>query len=339
MTQSNNVLCIVLAKTSKMLALRVVAVFLLVSLFAMGFAGCNRPEHEGPESGDITTENIARRDERPSVEPTTSASDEQDEEVADEFEAEHEQEQLDSNDADYQGQSTSRNQDTASNSGESNRGSGSGGSGTSASSSAGSQNQSASRGQSSNGSGNSGAGSNNSSSGSSSGSSGASSQGSNRNQGQSSGSNSAQNTGNNSSNTGQSSQNSNSGASTQSTAPRTITVSIEIDARTAHAQDSAALTGIATNGVILSRRNVTLQEGATVRQALDAAGVRVNARGAYVVGINGLSEFDFGPRSGWMYSVNGAWPGAGASNFTLNAGDSIVWRYTLNRGTDIGASW
>ena len=128
-----------------------------------------------------------------------------------------------------------------------------------------------------------------------------------------------------------------SGGSSQSTAPRTITVSIEIEARTAHAAQPAAVAGISTAGVILSQRDLTLPEGATVRQALDASGVRVNARGAYIAGIGGLSEGDIGPRSGWMYSVNGQFPNSSASAFGLSAGDRIVWSYTLDGGADLGA--
>ncbi|MCL2525437.1 MAG: DUF4430 domain-containing protein [Coriobacteriia bacterium] len=121
------------------------------------------------------------------------------------------------------------------------------------------------------------------------------------------------------------------------TVPRTITVSIEIEARTAFASDPAAVAGITSNGVILARRNLTLPEGATVRQALDASGVRVNARGAYIAGIGGLSEGDLGPQSGWMYSVNGSFPNASASAQRLSAGDAIAWRYTINNGADLGA--
>ncbi|MCL2680600.1 MAG: DUF4430 domain-containing protein [Coriobacteriia bacterium] len=130
-----------------------------------------------------------------------------------------------------------------------------------------------------------------------------------------------------------------SSSAPQNTTPKTITVSIEIEARTAYASDPAAMAGIASGGVILSRRNITLPEGATVRQALDATGVRVNARGAYIVGIGGLAEGDFGARSGWMFSVNGAFASASASTLRLNAGDRVAWRYTLNHGADIGGRW
>jgi hypothetical protein len=97
--------------------------------------------------------------------------------------------------------------------------------------------------------------------------------------------------------------------------------------------------GISNAGVILSRQNLTLPAGSTVRQALDATGVRINARGAYIAGIGGLSEGDLGSRSGWMFSVNGVFSSNSASAHRLNAGDTIAWRYTLNGGEDLGARW
>ena len=50
-----------------------------------------------------------------------------------------------------------------------------------------------------------------------------------------------------------------------------------------------------------------------------------------------LSEFDFTMGSGWMYCLNGKlFPGKGLSDYYLNDGDSIVLRYTLAWGKDIG---
>jgi len=123
----------------------------------------------------------------------------------------------------------------------------------------------------------------------------------------------------------------------QTPAPQTITVTIEISARTAHAADPAAVAGLSSNGVILARRTLNLPVDATVRQALDATGVRLNARGAYIAGIGGLNERDLGPRSGWLYSVNGQFPAMSASIFRLSTGDTIVWHYTVNGGGDVGA--
>ncbi len=53
---------------------------------------------------------------------------------------------------------------------------------------------------------------------------------------------------------------------------------------------------------------------------------------------NFLSEFDGGRWSGWMYCVNGVFPGVGASGWTLQNGDVMRWQYTCRElGGDIGA--
>ena len=57
----------------------------------------------------------------------------------------------------------------------------------------------------------------------------------------------------------------------------------------------------------------------------------------YIEGIGNLYEFDCGPQSGWMYSVNGTYPGLGCSAYTLADGDVIVFSYTLDLGSDLGA--
>ena len=51
-----------------------------------------------------------------------------------------------------------------------------------------------------------------------------------------------------------------------------------------------------------------------------------------------LSEFDCGEQSGWMFCVNGAFPGVGASGWNLQNGDVMRWQYTCTGlGSDIGA--
>lgn len=57
----------------------------------------------------------------------------------------------------------------------------------------------------------------------------------------------------------------------------------------------------------------------------------------YIEGIGNLYEFDCGPQSGWMYSVNDVYPGLGCSAYTLADGDVIVFSYTLDLGADLGA--
>jgi len=60
---------------------------------------------------------------------------------------------------------------------------------------------------------------------------------------------------------------------------------------------------------------------------------------AYVEAINNLYEFDVGPLSGWMYSVNGWFPNFGASRYLLSDGDVIEWVYTVDLGRDLGVLW
>ena len=57
----------------------------------------------------------------------------------------------------------------------------------------------------------------------------------------------------------------------------------------------------------------------------------------YIEGIGNLYEYDCGPQSGWMYSVNGIYPGLGCSAYTLADGDVIVFSYTCDLGADLGA--
>ena len=56
----------------------------------------------------------------------------------------------------------------------------------------------------------------------------------------------------------------------------------------------------------------------------------------YVAAIGNLYEFDAGALSGWMFQVNGEFPGVGASGYLLSPGDQIEWVYTLDLGRDIG---
>ena len=59
----------------------------------------------------------------------------------------------------------------------------------------------------------------------------------------------------------------------------------------------------------------------------------------YIEGIGNLYEFDCGPQSGWMFSVNGVYPVLGCSAYTLADGDVIVFNYTCDLGADLGADY
>ena len=59
----------------------------------------------------------------------------------------------------------------------------------------------------------------------------------------------------------------------------------------------------------------------------------------YIEGIGNIYEFDCGPQSGWMFSVNDVYPGLGCSAYTLADGDVIVFHYTCDLGADLGADY
>lgn len=55
----------------------------------------------------------------------------------------------------------------------------------------------------------------------------------------------------------------------------------------------------------------------------------------YIEGIANLYEFDAGKLSGWQYSVNGEFPNVACSDYKVEEGDVIMWRYTCDLGNDL----
>lgn len=102
---------------------------------------------------------------------------------------------------------------------------------------------------------------------------------------------------------------------------------------------------IPSNGVILSQKQVKINDGDTVfdvllretrKQRIHMDFVESPVYGsAYIKGINNIYEFDAGELSGWMYSVNGVFPNYGCSIYNLNDGDVIQWMYTCDLGKDL----
>ncbi|AZN42712.1 S-layer homology domain-containing protein [Paenibacillus albus] len=102
-----------------------------------------------------------------------------------------------------------------------------------------------------------------------------------------------------------------------------------------------SVTGDDQKGTILASKQVALQTGDTAYTVLARElpdKVRKIGSGAtlYVQGIDGLSEFDRGSGSGWMYSVNGVFPNYSAGLYKLKQNDVVAWRYTLDLGCDLG---
>ena len=100
------------------------------------------------------------------------------------------------------------------------------------------------------------------------------------------------------------------------------------------------------DGVILKKTTVTFREGETVFDVLKRVCKENNIQmessytpgydNYYIEGINQIYEKDCGTKSGWMYSVNGIFPNYGCSNYMLENGDAVEWRYTCDLGEDVG---
>lgn len=97
-------------------------------------------------------------------------------------------------------------------------------------------------------------------------------------------------------------------------------------------------------GVILAPVRVKLEtEHDTALDVLLRAaqeqGVPVKYRGrgrtAYIEAIGGLSEFDRGPMSGWLYRVDGVFPSVGAGAYFVRPGDRVEFLYTTDGGRDV----
>lgn len=105
---------------------------------------------------------------------------------------------------------------------------------------------------------------------------------------------------------------------------------------------------IPSDGVILSQRKAVFNEGESVFNVLQRELKRAKIHlefsstpmydSIYIEGINNLYEFDCGEGSGWIYSVNGIFPGYGCNQYKLKPGDVIEWLYTCNLGKDVGAT-
>lgn len=89
--------------------------------------------------------------------------------------------------------------------------------------------------------------------------------------------------------------------------------------------------------VILEEVNITFNEGQTVldilKKATRDAEVPMEYTGigaaVYVKGIDNVYEFDKGPESGWIYSVNGEVCAESAGAVKPGEGDAVVWQYVL----------
>lgn len=108
------------------------------------------------------------------------------------------------------------------------------------------------------------------------------------------------------------------GTTASSTASSTVTVSVSVSSS-------------AADGRVSGSAHPTFKKGATAYDALCATGLSVSTKssqyGLYVSAIGGLAEFEYGGKSGWMYSVNGSAPNVSCGKYVLKDGDSVSWYY------------
>ena len=76
----------------------------------------------------------------------------------------------------------------------------------------------------------------------------------------------------------------------------------------------------------------------TLKGVLDQNSISYVIVGEYVHSIAGLAEKKEGyPLSGWLFRINGVFPGVGAENAIILNGDRVEWLYTIDGGKDVGA--
>ena len=98
---------------------------------------------------------------------------------------------------------------------------------------------------------------------------------------------------------------------------------------------------VGSGWVLFPEQTLTIEAGETAYSLLKKTGLPLvvdesTQYGVYVKAIDGLAEFDEGPDSGWMYRVNGKFPGHSAALARISDGDTVEWLYTRDRGKDIG---
>lgn len=129
----------------------------------------------------------------------------------------------------------------------------------------------------------------------------------------------------------------------------TCTISISCATILSHmdwlASEKASL--VPADGCLLAATEVTFSPGESVFDVLQRVcreqGIHLEFsvtpmyNTAYIEGIGNLYEFDCGALSGWMYRVNGWFPGYGCSRYGVKDGDVIDWLFTCDNGSDVGA--
>ncbi|NLC89005.1 MAG: DUF4430 domain-containing protein, partial [Clostridiaceae bacterium] len=121
------------------------------------------------------------------------------------------------------------------------------------------------------------------------------------------------------------------------TASGKVTVYLSVNCANLLKANVSSAADYAPDGVMLSHKEIVLDPGSTVFDALKQGGLVISASnnflGIYVSAIQGISEGAAGAgKGGWVYSVNGVFPNYPVSSVTVEQGDEISFHYTITPG-------
>lgn len=84
---------------------------------------------------------------------------------------------------------------------------------------------------------------------------------------------------------------------------------------------------------VAGNTSVAIPEGSSayvaIKTALDKMGMDYVMSASYLKSIDGLSDMDGGPMSGWLYYVNGKKPNYAINGYTMKDGDTLLLYYTV----------
>lgn len=130
-------------------------------------------------------------------------------------------------------------------------------------------------------------------------------------------------------------------AASEASSNGSVTISVDC-----HVLDSVE-PNLENGGVILHETKIAIEKDDVVFDVLIAATRRKHIKvdytgtpenllsGVYVSGIDNLIEMQYGPLSGWTYTVNGKSPDIGCGAYKVADGDVICFAYTLDLGKDV----
>lgn len=96
--------------------------------------------------------------------------------------------------------------------------------------------------------------------------------------------------------------------------------------------DAITIEPVPYDGVVIGECIIGFDEGESVcdilKRAAKQSGITIDGT-EYVRSIGTLSEMQYGPLSGWVYSVGGKYPAVPCTEYFPADGDVIIWRYTV----------